>query len=160
LLINWFANIRPRNETKSYSMVLCSETEDGRFARLVRLDQLLIDHATEYHYLFKVLYSFKSDGTILNCYHIPNVARKVLETFLEFHVPSNKSTYAKLEETSYDPHKKTAIYKFANDLSHHTGKGFDPALVSEAQKNATYLLDMIKDVAPLHYDGLAKLCET
>ena len=67
--------------------------------------------------------------------------------------------YQKLEETKFEPHKKTAIYKFANDLSHHTGKGFDPALVSEAQKNTSYLLEMIADVAPLHYEGLKKLCE-
>lgn len=107
----------------------------------------------------QVLYTFKSDGTILGCYHVPNIARKVLETFLDFHVPSSKSLYMKLEETGFDPHKKTAIYKFANDLSHHTGKSFDPALVAEAQKNTVYLLEMIETVAPLHYAGLKQLCE-
>jgi len=30
-------------------MVLCSETAGGRAARIAPLDQLLIDHATEYH---------------------------------------------------------------------------------------------------------------
>jgi wobble nucleotide-excising tRNase len=160
LLLNWLKNIPGPRADKTYTMVLCSETEQGRFARLASLDKLLIEHATEYHYLFKVLYSFKSDGTILGCYHIPNIARKVLETFLDFHVPSNKSTYQKLEETNFEPHKKTAIYKFANDLSHHTGKSFDPSLVSEAQKNVSYLLEMIAAVAPLHYAGLQKLCES
>lgn len=159
LLINWVRNIPGPKTDKNYTMVLCTETADGRSARLAPLDELLIDHATEYHYLFKVLYTFQSDGTILGCYHVPNIARKVLETFLDFHVPSSKSLYLKLEETDFDPHKKTAIYKFANDLSHHTGKGFDPALVAEAQKNTAYLLDMIKAVAPLHYAGLKKLSE-
>lgn len=159
LVINWLQNVRGQGMTKSYSMVLCTETEKGRFARLAPLDKLLIDHATEYHYLFKVLYTFKSDGTILGCYHVPNIARKVLETFLDFHVPSGKSLYQKLEDTDFDPLKKTAIYKFANDLSHHTGKSFDPALVAEALKNTTYLLEMIKSVAPLHYEGLGQLSE-
>lgn len=160
LLINWVKNIPgvPRTD-KAFAMVLCSETEHGRFARLAPLDKLLIEHATEYHYLFKVLYTFKSDGTILGCYHVPNIARKVLETFLDFHVPSSKNLYQKLEETNFDPHKKTAIYKFANDLSHHTGKSFDPALVAEAQKNTGYLLEMIKSVAPLHYEGLKELSD-
>lgn len=103
-------------------MVLCTENASGRTARLAQLDRLLIDHATEYHYLFKVLYTFRSDGTIMGCYHVPNIARKVLETFLDFHVPSNRSLYQKLDETVFDPHKKTAIYKFSNDLSHHTGR--------------------------------------
>lgn len=159
LLINWVRNAPGPKADKTYTMVLCSETADGRSARLAPLDKLLIEHATEYHYLFKVLHTFQSDGTILGCYHVPNIARKVLETFLDFHVPSSKSLYMKLEETDFDPHKKTAIYKFANDLSHHTGKGFDPALVAEAQKNTTYLLEMIEAVAPLHYAGLKALSE-
>jgi wobble nucleotide-excising tRNase len=157
LLINWISNIRPKSDKRSYTMVLCSETEEGRSARLVKLDQLLIDHPTEYHYLFKILHTFKSDGTIASCYHIPNMARKVLETFLEFHAPSDKNLLQKLDDTQFDSYKKTAIYKFTNDLSHHTGKGFDPALVSEAQKNTQYLLEMIAEVAPLHYNGLTTL---
>lgn len=158
LVINWFQNLPGALKKQcSYSMVLCSETAAGRSARIAPLDQLLIDHATEYHYLFKVLYTFQSDGTILSCYHIPNVARKVLETFLDFHLPSKDKLYRKLESTDFDPHKKTAIYKFTNDLSHFTGKGFDPALVAETQKNAAYLLEMIEKVAPLHYNGLKAL---
>ena len=157
LLLNWVKSAR--GCTKSYSMVLCTENASGRTARLAQLDRLLIDHATEYHYLFKVLYTFRSDGTIMGCYHVPNIARKVLETFLDFHVPSNRSLYQKLDETVFDPHKKTAIYKFSNDLSHHTGKTFDPALVAETQKNVTYLLEMIEAVAPLHFEGLKLLSE-
>ena len=161
LLINWIKNIPNISKShKNYAMVLCTETVDGRSSRIAPLDKLLIDHATEYHYLFKVLYTFKSDGTILGCYHVPNIARKVLETFLDFHVPSNRSLYQKLEETDFDPLKKTAIYKFANDLSHHTGKSFDPALVSEAQKNTEYLLEMIQTVAPIHFQGLETLSQS
>ena len=155
LLLNWLDNAGKNKQ--AYFMIICAEAQDARDAQLAPLDQLLVKHPTEYHYLFKVLHSFKSDGTILSCYHIPNVARKVLEAFLEFHVPSNGSLYKKLEETTFDENKKAAIYKFANDLSHRTGKGFDPALVAETQKNTTYLLEMIKEVAPLHYEGLEKL---
>ena len=158
LVLNWLQNLpKPLKKQCSYSMVLCAESAGGRSARIVPLDQLLIDHATEYHYLFKVLHNFQSDGTILSCYHVPNIARKVLETFLEFHLPSKKGLYRKLEETNFDPHKKTAIYKFTNDLSHFTGKGFDPSLVAETQKNTAYLLEMIEKVAPLHYEGLKAL---
>ncbi|KAB2698702.1 AAA family ATPase [Ochrobactrum sp. Kaboul] len=158
LVLNWFQNLPSALKKQcSYSMVLCAETASGRAARITPLDQLLIDHATEYHYLFKVLHTFQSDGTILSCYHVPNIARKVLETFLDFHLPSKKSLYQKLDETKFDPHKKTAIYKFTNDLSHFTGKGFDPALVAETQKNTAFLLEMIEKIAPLHYSGLKAL---
>lgn len=159
LVINWFQHLPSALGKKSYAMVLCSETEAGRSARITALDPLLIEHATEYHYLFKVLYMFQSDGTIQSCYHVPNVARKVLETFLDFHLPSNEKIYRKLDAIQFDEHKKTAIYKFTNDLSHFTGKGFDPALVAETQKNTAHLLELIKHVAPSHYAGLEALAK-
>lgn len=157
LLLNWLKSVPRSVGTKSYYMIVCSESETSREACLQPLDKLLLDHPSEYNFLFKLLHDFKSDGTILAAYHIPNVARKVLETFLEFHRPFENSVYAKLESTTFDPHKKTAIYKFSNDLSHPTGKGFDPALVAETQKNVTFLLEMIKTLEPLHYEGLEKL---
>ncbi len=161
LIINWYKKLPSAQRRQcSYSMVLCSETEKSRSARIAPLDQLLIEHATEYHYLFKVLYTFQSDGLIQSCYHVPNIARKVLETFLDFHKPSKENLYITLNEIDFDPHKKTAIYKFTNDLSHRTGKGFDPSLVAETQKNTTYLLEMIEAVAPQHYAGLKTLATT
>jgi wobble nucleotide-excising tRNase len=155
LLLNWVGHIKKAD--KSFYMVICTETGASRNAVLKSLDPLLRDHPTEYCYLFKLLRDFRSDGTILSSYHIPNVARKVLETFLEFQRPHERSLHAQLEAVDFDPHKKTAIYKFANDLSHFTGKGFDPALVAETQKNVSYLLEMVKTVAPLHYESLEKV---
>ncbi|MBD3738770.1 MAG: AAA family ATPase [Pseudomonas balearica] len=157
LVLNWFHGIPKKVGGKAYFMLVCSENPTGRFSRICRLDQLLQEHPTEYQYLFKTLFNYEADGTIASAYHIPNIARKVLETFLEFHVPAKSTLYDKLEATGFDPHKRTAIYKFANDLSHMTGKGFDPALVSETQKNTKHLLEMIKTVAPGHYNGLVAL---
>jgi wobble nucleotide-excising tRNase len=157
LVLNWFHGIPKKAGLKSYFMIVCAEDENGRNARLCKLDQLLQDHASEYQYLFKKLYTYKSDGTIESAYHIPNVARKVLETFLEYYEPSSAKLYEKLDTVNFDPLKKTAIYKFANDLSHMTGKGFDPSLVAETQKNIAYLLEMIEILAPKHYNGLVTL---
>lgn len=157
LVLNWFHGIPKKAGLKSYFMIVCAEDENGRNARLCKLDQLLQEHASEYQYLFKKLYTYKSDGTIESAYHIPNVARKVLETFLEYYEPSSAKLYEKLEAIDFDPLKKAAIYKFANDLSHMTGKGFDPALVAETQKNTAYILEMIATMAPKHYAGLVKL---
>ena len=78
----------------------------------------------------------------------------MLEAFLEFYYPGSESTYKKLERVEFDAIKKTALLKFANDLSHPTGKGFDPALVPETQKNVRYLLEMIETVSPIHYKSL------
>ena len=50
------------------------------------------------------------------------------------HAPSDAPLYDKLAAITFDENKKTAIYKFTNDQSHRTGKGFDPAIVAETQK--------------------------
>ena len=70
-----------------------------------------------------------------------------------FRVPSSESNYAKMEalKPHFNQNKLTSIYKFTNHESHITGKGFDPSLVSETQKNVRYLLEMIEAVFPEHY---------
>ena len=125
-----------------------------RIAKLDVLDKLLIDYPSEYQYLFKTLYSFSPDGTIESVYHLPNIARKVLDNFLMIMIPDNSSSYQKLGKINFDENKKTAIYKFTNDQSHITGKGFDPSLPSEAQNVISYLLEMMKTVFPAHYEIL------
>ncbi|WP_445490590.1 AAA family ATPase [Rhodopseudomonas sp. RCAM05734] len=154
LVLNWLESVKKSEGKKQFYMLVCKADATGRYSSIVGLDRALIDHPTEYHFLFKTLATFQSDGTIAGCYHIPNVTRKVLETFLDFHVPERKALYAKLADVPFDENKKAAIYKFANDLSHFTGQGFEPGLVQESQKNAAYLLEMIKELAPQHYQGM------
>jgi wobble nucleotide-excising tRNase len=154
LVLNWLDGVKKSEGKKQFYMLVCKTDATGRRSRIVGMDRALIDHPTEYHFLFKTLAAFQSDGTIAGCYHIPNVTRKVLETFVDFHVPERKSLYAKLSDIKFDENKKAAIFKFANDLSHFTGQGFEPGLVQESQKNAAYLLEMIKELAPQHYQGM------
>jgi wobble nucleotide-excising tRNase len=154
LTLGWVNHRSVRSKSCLY-MIKNKYSENGnRTAFLDSLDSALRDHESEYHYLFKVLYTFQSDGSIENVYHIPNIARKVLDTFLMFRVPNGQNQFQKLEKLNFDKNKKTAIYKFTNDQSHMTGDGFDPSLVPETQKNVQYLLEMMKEVFPEHYEIL------
>lgn len=155
LLLNWLNHIPKSKKQTSHYMVLCNVQADGTRAASIRpLDKELRQNESEYSWLFKQLYNFCSDGSIAGSYHIPNIARKVLEAFLEFYYPGSETLYKKLERVEFDSIKKTALLKFANDLSHPTGKGFDPALVPETEKNVSYLLEMIKTVSPIHFKSL------
>ena len=157
LILNWL------NRTAGHQYYMIKNqyaTTSGRTAFISELDKELKDHESEYHYLFKVLYTFKSDGSIASVYHMPNIARKVLDTFLMFRVPSGENAYKKMEKLTFDENKKTAIYKFTNDQSHITGDGLDPSLVPEAQKNVQYLLEMMKEVFPEHYQILEEQFST
>ncbi len=151
LILNW---LNRTSGHKYYMIKNQYSATNGRTAFISELDKELKDHESEYHYLFKVLYTFETDGSIASVYHIPNVARKVLDTFLMFRVPNGENSYKKMEKLVFDENKKTAIYKFTNDQSHITGDGFDPSLVPEAQKNIQYLLEMMKTVFPEHYQIL------
>lgn len=156
LVLNWLIHPKVKSSSGFY-MIKNDIINDQRVANICELDKDLQDHESEYHYLFKLLYTFKSDGTIARVYPIPNIARKVLETFLMFRVPNSKSTYEKIESLiEFDHDKRTSIYKFTNDQSHITGKGFSPALVPETQKNVTYLLELIEATFPKHYEVLVE----
>lgn len=154
LLLNWFQHL---GKNASYWMLHCT-SEDGftRRSELKPLDAVLRNNKNEYTYLFKVLYQFKSDGTVANSYHIPNVARKVLEVFLDQH-STGDNMYKQLNNLDFDENKKTALYKYANDLSHPTMSGIDPALVGETQTNVGHVFDMISEVAPAHYQAMIKV---
>lgn len=163
LLLNWVKHDN-HGKNASYYMIKNCYIDGGRCAFLDKMDKELCEYESEYHYLFKILKEFESDGTIGQAYPIPNIARKVLETFLMFRVPMGGSPYMKMEKiretTKFDPIKLTAIYKFTNDQSHVTGSGFDPALVQETQKNVKYLLEMISSVFPEHYSLLEESIKT
>lgn len=154
LVLNWLGSVNILKNNSQYYMLICNTENQQRTTKINNLDKLLIDHPTEYHYLFKLLAEFQSDGTISNCYHIPNTVRKVLETFLDFYQPSKDTVYKKLSKLNFDENKKTSIYKFSNDLSHFTGQGFEPGLVIESQKSVSYLLELIKKMSNSHYEGM------
>lgn len=151
LLLNWLFNYQKKDGGKEFFMVKNYYENGIRKAKIDTLDPLLKEHESEYHYLFKLLYNFQSDGTIESVYHIPNIARKALEYFLLVMVPNSESMYKKLERLSFDKNKKTALYKFTNDQSHISGRNFDPSLVQESQNNVKHLLEMIKEVFPEHF---------
>lgn len=160
ILLNWLKDRHISKNSKFY-MIKNQYLEDGtRSALISLLDGALRDHESEYHYLFKVLYTFQTDGSIESVYHIPNIARKVLDTFLMFRVPNGEKSFKKLEKLMFDENKKTAIYKFTNDQSHITGDGFDPSLVPETQKNVQYLLEMMQATFKDHYDILEEQFRT
>lgn len=155
LLINW----RRHGGGAGYYMIKNHFDGDVRCARLEKMDKELCEYESEYHYLFKLLKMMRADqdGSIAKAYPIPNVARKVWDTFLMFSVPNGKSNYKKmdeLKEAGHDEQKLDAIYKFTNDQSHITGAGFNPALVPETKKVVKELLEMMDAIAPQHFKAI------
>jgi wobble nucleotide-excising tRNase len=99
-------------------MIKNQYVEDNRIATLDVMDELLKNYESEYQYLFKVIYNFKSDGTIEFVYNIPNLARKLLENFLMIMVPNSDSFYRKIESLDFDENKKKCKASYGNDGGH------------------------------------------
>lgn len=153
LLLNWRA--RMGNRTSHY-MITNHFVGDDRRASISPMDKELREYESEYHYLFKRLKEMRAeqDGSIMKAYPVPNMARKVWESFLMFRVPNGKVPYAKmdvLKSEGADPQKLDAIYKFTNDQSHVTGSGFDPALVPEAKNVLALIFEQMEVLAPEHF---------
>ncbi len=153
LTLNWLKSHNSIKKQSKFFMIKNRINDDARRAYLDLLDSALEKYESEYHYLFQILYEFRSDSSIERSYNIPNIARKVLESFLMFRVPKQETMFNRLQVLNdvFDPIKITAIYKFVNDQSHMTGSGFSPSLIPETQKTVVYILDLIKTTFPEHF---------
>lgn len=153
LLLNW----RRRTKRQTGYYMISNQVVGGvRRASIDPMDRELCDYESEYHYLFKILKRMRRDqnGTLAQAYPVPNIARKVWETFLMFRVPDGSSVHSKaesLKEEGVDAIKLDAIYKFTNDNSHLTGAGFSPALVQETAKVLDELFEIMEKISPEHF---------
>lgn len=120
------------------------------------------DHESEYHYLFKrVLEAAQLPGgqPLQNYYELPNLARRLLESFLAFKVPDEDSLHARLEAVPFDDVKKTRILRFVDTYSHaeQIGCGHDEAsALAEAPEVLRNLIELIEDCDSEHAQRMRK----
>lgn len=165
---NWFNHL-PGQKKKDladrparYYMLQAAIHDGNRTATLAKLDPMLHEHESEYHYLFKRVRdeSLKANqnGAIEECYGMPNVARRLLEGFLAFRHPNKPSDLQQqLNQVDFDHAKKSRILRFLHTYSHH-GHIADPehdlSILSETPKVLANVLELIEAVDKGHYDGM------
>ncbi|TQL14979.1 wobble nucleotide-excising tRNase, partial [Zymomonas mobilis] len=119
---NWF-NYLPNQKNKDeykrpgmFYMLTKNVTDSERSSSISRLDSLLCKYESEYHYLFKLVYdaaNSEKKADLQQNYHLPNIARRLLETFLAFRQPSmSGKLHMQLKSTNFDDAKKTRILRF------------------------------------------------
>jgi wobble nucleotide-excising tRNase len=149
-----------------------NETQKCRIAILARLDDLLRDYESEYHYLFNKLLSFEEENpgngshpAIKAVYDYPNLARKILECFLSFRVPQRGSFYNRImglkkinNEISSDD--LCYAYSFVNSHSHLDTKNgliqFDPTLTLSGPDSIKAVLKIIEQADEKHFKAMKK----
>ena len=170
---NWFHHLKgqgrnqiDRRPARFYMLdrVLDAET---RRTTIRPLDPLLERYESEYHYLFARVHresSAATDTSLEQLYDIPNVARRLLETFLAFrlpHVPGE--LWKKLQDTQFDQSKKLRIIRFVHTHSHSDRIGdpeHDPSLLGEARSVLDDILEFIKAEDPRHFESMVEVVES
>jgi len=168
---NWFHH-RPdkSNPDKSkrmgrFYMLDPRMTKDGRFCSIQRLDPLLERFQSEYHYLFSRVYE-EAHGTatvssLAEFYGLPNMARRLLESFLAFRQPGIAGELSeKIEAVTFEAAKKARLLRFFHTFSHGdriAEPEHDLSILSETRDILRDLMDLIKSDDLRHFDAMVEL---
>lgn len=163
----WFGKIaKNKQDLVRYYMLEVTTENDVRESRIVQLDPLLRNFESEYHYLFSLVYKASTGGYnngLVQYYNLPNVARRLLEAFLEFKVPGGNMLYDKLEalpDEIIDPAKRARICRFCDTHSHLNiidDIEQDSVVLGESPSIAREIMELIKTVDTTHFDHMLKL---
>jgi len=164
---HWYHSTAKKNS--SYYMIECSYVQGDRCSRLLPLDKLLSEYDSEYHYLFKLVYSSAYQTELPQkleaYYHLPNIARRLLENFLSFKHPKNAGfglTHL-LKETTFDEAKKSRILRFLHTHSHEGSLDdleHDISILSETPQILRDVIKLIEENDKNHHDELVDLIKS
>ena len=168
LVKNWFTHL-PKQRKKDLSkrsgkfFMLTNKIKDGsRHAYISNLDSLLYDYESEYHYLFSLVYAMANtegdNHDLQSYYHLPNIARRLLESYLAFRQPlKREGLRQKLEPIKFDLAKKNRIIRFLHTYSHSdqiSDPDHDPSILHETQRVLQDLLCLIQQDDCRHFEQM------
>jgi wobble nucleotide-excising tRNase len=161
---NWFHHVKKPKITAFYQTISTVEN-NIRVSKIRKLDRLLHEYNSEYQYLFDLTHRSSKVTNISTSlepfYHMPNVARRLLENFLAFRMPNVAGElHKKVEESSFDTTKKTSILRFLHTHSHEDqiGSGeHDSSILAESPQIMGFVLELIEHEDKKHYDRMIAL---
>lgn len=150
-----------------FYMLECVEQDGNRASALRPLDPLLYKYESEYHFLFASVYRFANGPApegLEASYGIPNVARRLLESFLAFRHPDvfDNMWGALREITTSDEARKGRILNFVQTYSHGPGPGqpeHDPSILGESRSILQEILALIESEDSGHYVAMKNLVD-
>jgi wobble nucleotide-excising tRNase len=94
-------------------------------------------------------------------YVLPNMARRLLESFLAFRQPGTSGDlWQKMKGVTFDEARKLRILRFLHTHSHSDAVGepeHDPSLLAEAGAVLKDLLQFIEAQDKAHFDAMVEL---
>ena len=145
-------------------MLTSNVTGGNRSSSISKLDSLLHEYESEYHYLFSLVYeaaNSEEEAGLQQNYHLPNIARRLLESFLAFRQPSKSGELRQqLDVIDFDVAKKTRILRFLHTHSHAgqiSDPEHDPSILIETKQVLNDLLCLMQNDDDRHFDQMKAL---
>ncbi|VVE88151.1 ATP-binding protein [Pandoraea bronchicola] len=158
---------KPETSKISHFYMLGMSVEDGqRSAYLRTLDSLLHEYESEYHYMFRLVKdgaSMAPPTSLAEVYGLPNVARRLLESFLSFRVPGHAGNLKRqMEELVGEPAMMARVIRFLHTHSHMeqvSDPEHDISILSEAPAVLADLLRIVETNDKKHFDAMMALMD-
>lgn len=161
---NWFKHIKPKAR---YLTLEATLVNGKRSANLADLDTFLTSFESEYQYLFKRVYDVSrlAQGQGLESYYgMPNIARRLLESFLAYRVPGHSGElFKKLGEIDGEITMKTRVLRFLHTFSHGdvvATPDHDPSVLAETQAVFKDVIELMRANDARHVAAMIQLCES
>ncbi len=170
---SWFHHLKGQKKKDvaqrpaRFYTILRTFSNGARGAVLATIDRLLEEFESEYHFLFKQVHAVaNSDAAgdeLAQYYGMPNIARRLIETFLAYRFPDcGGDLINRFERVDFDAAKKTRILRLLNTYSHSGGISdpeHDPSVLAETGEVMKAILELMQALDDDHYQGLIKLMQ-
>jgi wobble nucleotide-excising tRNase len=168
---NWFHHLKGQKKTDvakrpaRFYVLLATVSDGERNATLSLIDPLLEKFESEYHFLLKQVHDVATSAVpsaeLAQYYGMPNIARRLIETFLAYRFPDCSGDLIKrFDRADFDAAKKTRILRLLNTYSHSGGISdpeHDPTVLAETREVMKLILELMQALDNDHYQGMMRL---
>jgi wobble nucleotide-excising tRNase len=162
LVFDWFKGLKKDNQ--AYWIIERHKNSHKDESVIKQNGNLLTSFNSEYAYLFSLLHNFQSNPTDTYdfLYHLPNVARRFVETFLNFKYLERNKIDESIDKLIINPVECERARKFMHYYSHNltTEKFMKFADLAECQAVVDIILNAVNALDPIHLSSLKKTMAT
>lgn len=156
LVFDWFKGLK--KDAKDYWIIERHKNSHKDESVIKQNGNLLTSFNSEYAYLFSLLNNFQENpsDTYEFLYHLPNVARRFVETFLNFKYLERNKIDESIDKLITNPIECERARKFMHYYSHNltTDKAMKFADLAECKAVVDIIINSVQDLDPIHLTSL------
>tara|TARA_R110002167_G_scaffold169693_1_gene367599 strand:+ start:1598 stop:3850 length:2253 start_codon:yes stop_codon:yes gene_type:complete len=156
LVFDWFKGLK--KDTKDYWIIERHKNSHKDESAIKQNGNLLTSFNSEYAYLFSLLNNFQENPTDTYefLYHLPNVARRFVETFLSFKYLERNKIDESIDKLITNPIECERARKFMHYYSHNltTDKAMKFADLAECKAVVDIIINSVQALDPIHLTSL------